>query len=109
ETTVKQYFNVQAQSTQDWLKELDSLKISNIKTVSDETLKNSINAVRAYQNNMQNTISIALPENNDTTIISASDTTSIASGEETKDETRAASEANKNASEPASQAGGKTL
>lgn len=109
ETTVKQYFNVQAQSTQDWLKELDSLKISNIKTVSDETLKNSINAVRAYQNNMQNTISIALPENNDTTIISASDTTSIASGEETKDETRAASEPNKNASEPASQAGGKTL
>lgn len=99
DATVKQYFNNQAQSTQNWLKELNELKTLDVQTVSDETLKNSINAVRVYQNNIQ-TINIALPEN----------AASGASSADASAATNAPSEEKiKSASQPEHKAGGKVL
>ena len=49
EATVKQYFDSKSPATQSWLKELAELKALDVRMISDDSLKASLNAVRAYQ------------------------------------------------------------
>lgn len=49
ETTVKQYFDVNSPATQSWLKELADLKALDVRMVSNDALRNSLLAVRNYQ------------------------------------------------------------
>lgn len=62
EATVKQYFDVNAPNAQAWLKELDELKSLEVRMISDEALKNSLAAVRTYQNNVRTALPVMLPE-----------------------------------------------
>ncbi|MRN38992.1 uroporphyrinogen-III synthase [Neisseria sp. N95_16] len=49
EAAVKQYFDNKSPATQSWLKELAELKALDIRMTSGDALKNSLAAVRAYQ------------------------------------------------------------
>lgn len=49
EAAVKQYFDNNSPATQSWLKELAELKALDIRMTNDGALKNSLAAVRAYQ------------------------------------------------------------
>lgn len=49
ETTVKQYFDLHSPATQSWLKELADLKALDVRMVSGDALRNSLLAVRNYQ------------------------------------------------------------
>lgn len=49
EAAVKQYFDSRSPATQAWLKELAELKALDVRTVGNDVLKNSLAAVRAYQ------------------------------------------------------------
>ena len=49
EATVKQYFDSKSPATQSWLKELAELKALDVRMISDDGLKASLSAVRAYQ------------------------------------------------------------
>ena len=49
EATVKQYFDSKSPATQSWLKELAELKALDVRMISDDSLKASLSAVRAYQ------------------------------------------------------------
>ena len=51
EAAVKQYFDGKSPATQSWLKELGDLKSLEVRMVSDDALKASMAAVRAYQDN----------------------------------------------------------
>ncbi|WP_455024345.1 uroporphyrinogen-III C-methyltransferase [Neisseria elongata] len=62
EATVKQYFDNQSPATQAWLKELAELKSLDMRTVSNESLKASLAAVRNYQDTVRGTQSIQLPD-----------------------------------------------
>lgn len=62
EATVKQYFDNQSPATQAWLKELAELKSVDMRTVSNESLKASLAAVRNYQDTVRGTQSIQLPD-----------------------------------------------
>ncbi|WP_411710832.1 uroporphyrinogen-III C-methyltransferase [Neisseria animaloris] len=53
EAAVKQYFDVRSPATQSWLKELAELKTADLRMVTDDVLKNSLNAVRNYQNSVR--------------------------------------------------------
>lgn len=113
EMAVKKYFNTESQTTQSWLKELGELKALNVTLVSDETLKNSINAVRSYQNNTHPNIVIALPsEQTDSTQASApiaSSASAVVQSNNHEEAAHSASEIIKKASETAPKTGGKTL
>ncbi|WP_303064802.1 uroporphyrinogen-III C-methyltransferase [Alysiella sp.] len=61
-TTVKQYFDTASPNTQAWLKELEELKSLEVRMVSDDALKNSLAAVRQYQNNVRTALPVKLPE-----------------------------------------------
>ncbi|XXQ69341.1 uroporphyrinogen-III C-methyltransferase [Neisseriaceae bacterium B1] len=63
EATIKQYFDVNSPNTQAWLKELNELKSLEVRMVSDDALKNSLAAVRNYQNNARTALPVVLPEN----------------------------------------------
>lgn len=60
EAAVKQYFDGKSPATQAWLKELSELKALDVRMVSDDSLKASLNAVRAYQDGART--QVALPE-----------------------------------------------
>ena len=62
EAAVKQYFDNQSPATQAWLKELAELKSLDMRTVSNESLKASLAAVRNYQDTVRGTQSIRLPD-----------------------------------------------
>ena len=49
EATVKQYFDSKSPATQSWLKELAELKALDVRMISDDSLKASLSAVRAFQ------------------------------------------------------------
>ena len=49
EATVKQYFDSKSPATQSWLKELAELKALDVRMISDDSLKASLSAIRAYQ------------------------------------------------------------
>jgi len=49
EAAVKQYFDGKSPATQAWLKELSELKALDVRMISDDSLKASLSAVRAYQ------------------------------------------------------------
>ncbi|WP_371865591.1 uroporphyrinogen-III C-methyltransferase [Neisseria yangbaofengii] len=49
EATVKQYFDNKSPATQSWLKELAELKTLDVRMTGGDALKNSLAAVRAYQ------------------------------------------------------------
>lgn len=49
EATVKQYFDSNSPATQSWLKELAELKALDVRMISDDSLKASLSAVRAFQ------------------------------------------------------------
>ena len=49
EASVKQYFDSKSPATQSWLKELAELKALDVRMISDDSLKASLSAVRAYQ------------------------------------------------------------
>lgn len=53
EAAVKQYFDNHSPATQSWLKELADLKALDVRTISDDSLKISLAAVRAYQESVR--------------------------------------------------------
>ncbi|MDO4696754.1 MAG: uroporphyrinogen-III C-methyltransferase [Neisseria sp.] len=53
ETTVKQYFDTNSPATQFWLKELADLKALDVRMVSGDALRNSLLAVRNYQDTVR--------------------------------------------------------
>ena len=61
EAAVKQYFDNRSPATQSWLKELADLKALDVRTLSDDSLKASLAAVRAYQENVRTGQPVALP------------------------------------------------
>lgn len=67
EAAVKQYFDGNSPATQSWLKELAELKALDVRMISDDVLKNSLNAVRAYQDGLRiqsaDSETARLPEN----------------------------------------------
>lgn len=71
EATIKQYFDVQSPNTQTWLKELNELKSLEVRMISDDALKNSLAAVRTYQNNARTALPVMLPENTVASVPSA--------------------------------------
>ncbi|MDO5640172.1 MAG: uroporphyrinogen-III C-methyltransferase [Neisseria sp.] len=75
EAAVKQYFDNRSPATQSWLKELADLKALDVRTVSDDSLKASLAAVRAYQESVRTARSGALPD------LSASDAAASAASE----------------------------
>lgn len=99
EATVKQYFDMQAAPTQEWLKELAELKSLEVRMVSDGALHNSLTAVRAYQNNVATTLPITLPEN----ALALSSSTVASSPENTASEPTASEEVASSANHVASQ------
>ncbi|QEY27195.1 heme biosynthesis operon protein HemX [Neisseria zalophi] len=62
ETAAKQYFDTASPATQSWLQELATLKALDLQAVSDDVLKNSLNAVRHYQESIRPNHAVALPE-----------------------------------------------
>lgn len=62
ETAVKQYFDTASPATQSWLRELGELKALDLRSVSDDVLKNSLNAVRNYQEVVRPSRPSTLPE-----------------------------------------------
>lgn len=63
EAAVKQYFDPKSPAVQSWLKELSALKSIEVAGISgDEVLKNSLLAVRTYQNAVQNAQASTLPD-----------------------------------------------
>lgn len=53
EAAVKQYFDPASPATQSWLKELAELKAIDVRMISDNALKASLTAVRAYQDSVR--------------------------------------------------------
>ncbi|WP_415065801.1 uroporphyrinogen-III C-methyltransferase [Neisseria animalis] len=53
EAAVRQYFDNKSPATQSWLKELAELKTLDVRMVSDDVLKSSLAAVRAYQDDVR--------------------------------------------------------
>lgn len=49
EAAVKQYFDRNSPATLSWLKEIAALKTLDVRTIADDALKNSLDAVREYQ------------------------------------------------------------
>ncbi len=67
EAAVKQYFDNRSPATQSWLKELAELKALDVRMVSDDVLRGSLAAVRAYQDGARvqaslDTAASAVPE-----------------------------------------------
>ena len=62
EAAVKQYFDARSPATQSWLKELAELKSLDIRMISDDVLRASQTAVRAYQDSVRTAMPQALPE-----------------------------------------------
>ena len=60
EAAVKQYFDGKSPATQAWLKELSELKALDVRMISDDSLKASLSAIRAYQDGTRTPV--ALPE-----------------------------------------------
>ncbi len=60
EAAVRQYFDGKSPATQAWLKELSELKALDVRMISDDSLKASLSAVRAYQDGTRTPV--ALPE-----------------------------------------------
>ena len=60
EAAVRQYFDGKSPATQAWLKELSELKALEVRMISDDSLKASLSAVRAYQDGTRTPV--ALPE-----------------------------------------------
>ena len=60
EAAVKQYFDGKSPATQAWLKELSELKALDVRMISDDSLKASLSAIRAYQEGTRTPV--ALPE-----------------------------------------------
>ena len=50
---MKQYFDARSPATQSWLKELAELKSLDIRMISDDVLRASQTAVRAYQDSVR--------------------------------------------------------
>lgn len=98
EATVKQYFDNQSPATQAWLKELAELKSLDMRTVSNESLKASLAAVRNYQDTVRGTQSIQLP---DLKSVAPVEVQASAPGEKTASDTVPAAQA---ASAPAEKA-----
>ncbi|MDK4683688.1 uroporphyrinogen-III C-methyltransferase [Kingella negevensis] len=63
EGAIKQYFDTSAPAAQAMLKELAELKTLEIRRISDDALKNSLAAVRAYQDSVRTSAPVVLPEN----------------------------------------------
>lgn len=61
ESAVKQYFDGSAQVTKAWLEELVELKALDVRSVSEEALKSSLQAVRAYQNSAVGNRTVTMP------------------------------------------------
>lgn len=61
EATIKQYFDVQSPTTQEWLKELAELKALEVRMISDDALKASLAAVRTYQNSVRTALPVNMP------------------------------------------------
>ncbi|WP_233572064.1 uroporphyrinogen-III C-methyltransferase [Neisseria weixii] len=59
EATVKQYFDNKSPATQSWLKELAELKALDIRMTGGDVLKNSLAAVRTYQDGSRAQAAIA--------------------------------------------------
>lgn len=53
EAAVRQYFDGKSPATQSWLKELAELKALDVRMTSEDGLKASLNAVRAYQDGVR--------------------------------------------------------
>lgn len=62
EAAVRQYYDTNSPTVQAWLQELNELKGLEIRMVSDDVLKNSLAAVRNYQNSVRTATPIMLPE-----------------------------------------------
>lgn len=62
EAAVKQYFDASSPATQSWLRELGDLKALDLRAVAGDTLKNSLNAVRNYQETVRPSRPALLPE-----------------------------------------------
>ena len=60
EAAVRQYFDGKSPATQAWLKELSELKALDVRMISDDSLKASLSAIRAYQDGTRTPV--ALPE-----------------------------------------------
>lgn len=60
ESTVRQYFDTQSPTTQKWLEELGRLNQQNLSIVSDDVLKDSQAAVRAYQTQVRTAVPVNL-------------------------------------------------
>ncbi|MCS4533622.1 uroporphyrinogen-III C-methyltransferase [Neisseria montereyensis] len=78
ETAAKQYFDTESPATQSWLQELAALKALDLQAVSDDVLKNSLNAVRHYQDSVRPNRTVALPEAASEPVTSASDSAASA-------------------------------
>lgn len=63
EAAVRQYFDADSPTAQAWLQELNELKGLEIRMVSDDALKNSLTAVRNYQNSVRTAVPVTLPDN----------------------------------------------
>lgn len=61
EAAVKQYFDQASPATQSWLKELAELKSIDVRMISDNALKASLTAVRAYQDSVRTALPAAVP------------------------------------------------
>ncbi|KLT72643.1 uroporphyrin-III methyltransferase [Neisseria arctica] len=59
EAAVKQYFDPASPATQSWLKELAELKAIDVRMISDNALKASLTAVRAYQDSVRTAMPVA--------------------------------------------------
>lgn len=59
EATVKQYFDNRSPATQAWLKELAELKALDVRTIGNDVLKNSLAAVRTYQDGSRTQAAVA--------------------------------------------------
>lgn len=62
EAAVKQYFDATSPATRSWLSELEGLKALDLRAVPDGALKNSLNAVRNYQETVRPSRPAVLPE-----------------------------------------------
>ncbi|WP_416192734.1 uroporphyrinogen-III C-methyltransferase [Neisseria sp. CCUG12390] len=62
EAAVKQYFDGKSPATQAWLKELAELKTLDVRNIGNDALKNSLAAVRAYQDGNRARAAVAVPQ-----------------------------------------------
>ena len=62
EAAVKQYFDTSSPATQSWLREAGDLKALDLRAVADDALKNSLAAVRSYQETVRPSRPAVLPE-----------------------------------------------